>query len=414
MRFAFFTALRYLFGRSRLGATGWISLVSSIAIMVVTVALVCVMSVYNGYVAMLLEGESRNYPELMIRPRKGDKVYLDKLEGILKDTGLIHTYSPLLLTQGVLRSPKAELFADVCGIDNRYTQVVSIDSGLLEGSFAPLGAYRRAIDTIPMVLGIALAAEGATSNEPDEEDQLRLTVPRREGLINPLAPASAFIDQPVSVVGVLSAMNEHSNRIAYMPIEAVRDLLSYDANIASAIAVKVNHAMSVTEAKERLTVTLGKEYVVLNREEQQPELTSLIKTERVMVYLIMLAILTLAAFNLASSLVMLIYEKELDLRTLYMLGASPTQSAGIFAFTGLLISGIGVLVGLSLGLTLSVLQQHWGFLYSGEGINRLPFPIDIQFVDLVYILLATSLISFVSAGLPASLLWKNTIRTTKQ
>ncbi len=414
MRFAFFTALRYLFGRSRLGATGWISLVSSIAIMVVTAALVCVMSVYNGYVAMLLEGESRNYPELMIRARIGDKVHLDKLEGILKDTGLIHSYSPLLLTQGVLQSPKAELFADICGIDNRYTQVVSIDSGLQEGSFAPLVAYRSTTDAIPMVLGIALAAEGATSNESDEEDQLSLTVPKREGLINPLAPASAFINQSVRVVGVLSAMNESSNRIAYMPIDAVRDLLNYDDNIASAIAMKVSHAISVAEAKERLTATLGEEYLVLDREEQQPELTTLIKTERVMVYLIMLAILTLAAFNLASSLVMLIYEKELDLRTLYMLGASPIQSASIFAFTGLLISGIGVLVGLSLGLILSVLQEHWGFLYSGEGINRLPFPIDIQFVDLAYILLATSLISFVSASLPASLLWKNTIRTTKQ
>lgn len=403
MRFVLFTAVRYLFGRSHLGATGWISLLSSIAILVVTAALVCVLSVYNGYVSVLLSGESRNLPELMLKPRDGGLLALEPIRTKLSNSSVISAYSEILLSQGVLQNSQVELFAQVCGVDSTYTRVVSIEEGLLEGSFFSTQHYSHQGIT-PITIGIALAAEGASSSEDTHSDGLRLTFPRREGLLNPLAPASAFISQSVAVVGVLPAYNESTNRTIYMPIDTLREVLNYGLDVASAVAIKLRPGEDIAEAKRQIQELVGDNWSLLTREEQQPELTILIKTERIMVYAIMLAILVLAAFNLASSLVMLIFEKEVDIKTFYMLGASSYQVAGIFAFTGILTSTIGSLVGLLLGIVLCLLQERWGFLYSGEGINRLPFPIDIQLDDLCYVVLASVLISAMSASFPASIL----------
>lgn len=409
MRFAFFTTIKYLFGRSRLGATGWISLLSSIAIFVVTAALVCVLSVYNGYVSLLLGGENRNLPELVIKPHSGDVLEVKKVEAKLSNAPYVKTFSSILISQGLLQDAQVQLFAQVYGVDSLYPKVVDVDRELLEGRFVTLPHSEKLEQLItPVTIGIALAAEGANfGSRGEESDALSLVFPKREGLINPLAPASAFVGTEVEVVGVLPAYSELVNRSIYMPIDTLRTLLGYSEGLASVLAIELAKDVDVEKAKEDIQTVLGAEYIVQNREEQQPELTILIKTERIMVYVIMLAILTLAAFNLASSLVMLIFEKEIDIKTLYMLGASSYQTAGIFAFTGILISSIGAVLGMLFGLGLCFLQESWEFLYSGEGINRLAFPIDVKLEDMAYIVLFSVLISALSASLPASMLWRN-------
>lgn len=413
MRFALFTALKYLFGRSRLGATGWISLVSAVAICIVTAALVCVLSVYNGYVAMLVSSEADSSPDLLLRPKYGNTLAADSLSSILGSSPYVQHSTPILEAQAVLRSTHSEHATTVYGIRPDYTEVVPMQGNMASGSLLAPERYRADADTIGITIGIALAAEGADASDEDEQ-ALQLILPRREGLINPLVASSAFSTQDVIVTGVLPPYSEAVNKRIYMDAEALAGLLNYDRHTANALAIKLQDAVQADAAQSALSTLIGTGYSLLNREEQQPGLTVLIRTERIMVYLIMIAILILAAFNLGSSLVMLILEKDLDIRTLYTLGATRLQTTAIFAFTGILISSIGSVLGLILGLGISLAQAEWGFLYSGEGLSRMPFPIDIQMLDLGYTLLATAIISAISAALPASILWRRNYHVTIQ
>lgn len=403
MGFVLFTARRYLFGRSRLGATGWISLISALAIAVVTAALVCVLAVYNGYVLMLLGGEMHSYPDLLIKPREAMVFSSGEVVRKVNQTGLSRSMSGVLVTQGVLRSSAGEFVSEVYGVDSAYHSVVGIDSALLEGKF--VGAMEQRGDELyhPITIGIALAVEGLGR---EAEESLSLLFPRREGMINPLAMASAFVELPVYLGGVLPSYNEVIDRRIYTDLEGLREALNYSGDELSALAIGLRLGVSTAEAKASIGEALGDAYLVLNREEQQPELTFLIKTEKLMVYAIMCFILILAAFNLASSLAMLIMEKEQDLRSLSALGATSLQIRAVFATTGLLISSLGSLVGLLVGVVFCLLQQRFGFISSGEGLSRMPFPISLEWQDLLYIILATSVVALLSASIPPSLMAK--------
>lgn len=398
--FVAFAALRYVFSRSRLGAAGWISLISAIAIGVVTAALVCVLSVYNGYVALLLGGETHCMPELLIKPRTGSVTSGDSLVRVVERLGLAEHCSRILTTQALLRLGETEQMCEVYGVDEHYTKVLPIERSMAEGSFlSPHPA--DSLEGLSVSLGIGLYVE-ANLSEPTTDASLLL--PRREGLINPLAVASAFVQEPLYISGVLPAYNEAVNKRVYMRLSDVQTLLNYPSNRLSALCLVPRSGLTTQEVQATLQKALGESYEVQNREEQQPELTLLIKTEKLMVYVIMCFILVLAAFNLASSLAMLIMEKRADIAVLRSMGAMPRQVSMIFAATGLLVSGIGSVVGLLLGLMFCLLQQELGFIASGEGASRVVFPIELQWQDLIYILLATFVVAVVSAGIPAGLI----------
>lgn len=405
MYFALFTARRYLLGRKRLGATGWITLISAIAIAIVTAALVTVLSVYNGYVAMLLGGEKASLPELLIKPSSSSLLDMRRVDSLLRLRELTSAHSAVLSAQGVLQSSGAQFYTEVYGVDSNYTHVLAMDSAMAEGAFLErdyIPSQTSGQELSPITLGIALAVEGAVK----ESDSLgmQLLFPRREGFVNPLVAASNFVIADVYSVGVLPPYNEQINRRVYIPLEDLQGYLSYEPHQVSAVALSLRAGLEVDAVQEELSQLLGPDYKILSREEQQPELTFLIKAERVMVYLIMLFILILAAFNLASSLVMLILEKGKDLKTFRIMGASPSQIALIFSFTGFLTSGLGVAIGLIFGYLLCFVQGQYPFIYSGEGLSRMPFPIDLRWTDFASILLITTIITALSALLPLRIL----------
>ena len=178
-------------------------------------------------------------------------------------------------------------------------------------------------------------------------------------------------------------------------------MLSVPQGVVSTIALKPDRSISQTTLRRALSPVLGTKYKLLNREEQYPERTFLIKSEKIMVYLIMTFILILAAFNLSSSLVMLIIEKRKNINTLISLGAQSNKIRWIFTLTGILTSTIGSIIGLSFGLAICLFQERFALLYTGEGASQLPFPVDVQLSDLGLILIITLIVSSISAFLPS-------------
>lgn len=405
MRFALFFARRYLFAPSRMGAVGWVSGLSVVAIAVVTAALVCVLSVFNGYVAMILRGADRIDPELIVAPRSGATLSL--METPLKEALLldgIAGYSAVLKSVGMLRLGAREQMVEVYGVDERYDSEVmssSMREAAYEGRFVSSGMGANG-EEVAVGIQTALDLGLRLSSDHQEGAKPQLYFPRRKGMINPLAPASAFRSMSLVPVGVLHGQREDFDRRIFVRLDVMQELLDYTSDEASYVAVrlKAGRASDKSIMRQQLEQALGQDYKVLDREAQQPELTLLIRAERVMVYVVMLFILVLAAFNLASSLVMLVLEKRQDLLTLRAMGASTMQRSSIFAMTGALISLLGIVSGMLLGLALCYLQQTTGILQAGQGVARMAFPVEVHWGDMLLILPSALLISLTTTLLP--------------
>lgn len=392
-----FIALRYLLSRSRMGAVNWVSGLSAVAIAVVSMALVIVLSVYNGYVQLILQTTSMATPDLLIEPRYGHVYdWQDDpcLEEVLRSPDVV-AYSPVLRTLGLVRHSSGETILEVVGVGEDYWRILPEDKLVLDGSVPS--------NPTEMLIGLSLANAGL-SHSPLAE--ATLYVPKREGLINPLAPATAFRSTPVEVSGILNPIDEAHDRLAYLPIATLQNLLNYSPSTASALAIGLRSDADPSAVKKTLQSHISRDLRILERSEQHPELTFLIRTEKLMVFLIMSLILLLAAFNLASGLSMLIIEKRDDLTTLRALGLTTRSEGRIFALTGLLISFAGSLVGALLGLLVCWIQARFELIEAGNGLMTMPFPIDIKGRDLLLVLGCTAFVSCV-ISIVSLILFKN-------
>lgn len=399
MSVALFIARRYLWSRSRLGASGWISLVSTIAIAVVTAALVAVLSVYNGYVGLLQSHDDESFPPYIIRMQSGAPFSAEQLVPQIAAIQTIEAVSSILSSEGILQSSGQHYPVEVFGIDSVYRRVLPIERLVSDGLFVP-HSEGGALPSI--AIGVTLAVEGALAHV--ESPESALIFPRREGFINPLAPASAFVRRPVRVAGIIQSSSEEVNQRVYAEISVLREALGYDDTMVTALALSPQRSISESSLRAAVEPLLPAYCVLQNRQQQQPELTMLLRMEKIMVYVILLFVLVLAAFNLSSSLVMLMIEKEVDITLLRALGMRSYPISQIFAWVGVLTSIVGIGVGFVLGLSLSLGQQHFEMIGSGEGASYVPFPVQIVGADLFWIVVATGAISALSSYLPAVLL----------
>lgn len=398
MSFVRLLAVRYLFSKTSLSATRWISIISAVAIGVVTAALVCVLSVYNGYTAMILASDNDSSTEYVIREVSQKNFDATSLLNQIKSSELsdkIHT-GLVLSSQGVIEIAGEHIPLQIHGINQEYSELVPLKKHIYDGSYIE---FHHITHTPDILLGIGLLQKNSLNINLTENPKLIL--PRRQGFINPLAPASAFEECSLRISGVLKPLSEDINKSAYIDIDVLQDMLSVPQGVVSTIALKPDRSISQTTLRRALSPVLGTKYKLLNREEQYPERTFLIKSEKIMVYLIMTFILILAAFNLSSSLVMLIIEKRKNINTLISLGAQSNKIRWIFTLTGILTSTIGSIIGLSFGLTICLMQERFALLYTGEGASQLPFPVDVQLSDLGLILIITLIVSSISAFLPS-------------
>ena len=404
---SFRLALRYLFSKTRLHAVNYVTAVSALALAVVSMALVCVLSVYNGYVELILEGTEQTDAELLLRPSEGTILNLAKLpqlESSLKSAG-VASYTLLLESKGLLRAHDQQWVVDVLGIDHHFPKVFAMADSIASGKVlteAETGLPSEG-DTIPVNIGAGINLSLASSHRSSPAPDTELLFPRRLGFINPLAPSSAFTSLSVQVVGQYASLSLETDHTLYLPLPALRSALDYSPNEVSAIGLRFPSGANLSSIQAKLSKDLGSSIRVLSREEQHPDLSYLIRMEKVMTYLILLFILLLAAFNVASSLTMLLLEKQEDTRILTSLGAKPSMVGAIFRRVGFLISVLGSASGLVLGLIVCVLQQKFGLITAGVGLSLQPLPIAIHWDDLVLTFLTVTLISYLISLYPTRL-----------
>ena len=389
MNFPFYIARRYLFSKKSHNAINVISLVSVCGVMVATVALVCALSVYNGFGDLVSTLFSHFDPELKITPRYG-KVFDPADERIrqIRQLPAIELASEVLEENALVKYRERQVVGVVVkGVDDNFPRLVEIDSVLIDGRFA------LAEDVVNYAtLGIGLAS--SLGINAGFVSPLELYAPKRDERVNLANPAASFRVEYAYIGGVYR-INEQAYDENYMivPLDLARSLFHYEKEI-SALELKLKPGTDMAAAEREIQSIAGADYLVQNRFEQQEASFRMMQVEKWVTFLILCFILAIALFNIVGSLSMLMIEKKNDVRTLRNMGASEKQIRHIFLLEGWMISAFGGLIGLiALGDTAGA------FIVDA-------YPVRVVATDVLAVLLTVLGIGFLAAWYPSHYLGK--------
>jgi ABC-type lipoprotein release transport system permease subunit len=391
-------AWRYLFAKKQYNAIHIISGISAAAIGVVTAAMVCVLSVMNGFGTMVEQMFSQFDPDIRIVSTTG-KSFHDEGEAFasLRNIEGVELVSQTVEEIALLQFEDKQMPVRLHGVDSLFPTLTHIQDIITDGHYEVYdGAFDRA------VLGVGLAWQigiGARFVHP-----LQVYAPKRTAKVNMLRPDQAFNDEVCYIAGTFAVQQvKYDNEVMLVNIDLTRRLLEYAPNEVSALLVKVASDIPIKKTKQAIADCLGSEYRVLDRYEQQADFFRILRVEKLLTVLLLVFILLIASFNIIGSLSMLIIDKSADIRTLSHLGASEDMIRRIFLFEGWLVSGLGAIIGLIAGIIICLIQEHFGLLKLGSGSEYIisAYPVAVQATDIVLVACIVLVLGAIAAWIPA-------------
>ncbi len=404
MNLSFYIARRYLFSKKKHNAINVISAVSVCGVTLATLALVCTLSVFNGFQDMVATLFTAFDPELKITVRNG-KVFDGQDERILAVCALpqVEISTEVLEEHAMVQYKDRQAMATLKGVEDNFEELTAIDS-ILYGA----GRFMLSDPVVNYaVMGVELVSTLGTGIQ--FVDPLLVYVPRREGRVNISNPASSFNMDYLYSPGVVFAVNQQKYDSQYIltSLPFIRNLLDYTTEV-SAIELKLKPGSRVSAVKKEIAAMLGDEFVVQNRYEQQADVFRIMEVEKLISYIFLTFILLVACFNVIGSLSMLILDKKEDVLTLRNLGADDKLISRIFLFEGRMITLCGALFGIVLGLILCFIQQKFGVISLGGGNSFIvdAYPVSVHWQDILLILVTVVVVGFLSVWYPVRYLTK--------
>lgn len=397
-------ALRYLFSRTRLHAVNYVTALSAIAIAVVAMALVAVVGVYNGYVAMILDATAQVDADIVLKDAAGAVFDLHNLPDYRRQ--LTHAGAEAITlrleSKGLLRVGEQQWVVDAIGVDSTFAAVYPMARAAEVPTLHTAATFTdgEGIPITPIQIGASIQLPPDSSRSEQAGATAEVLFPKRLGFTNPLAPASSFQSIEAQVIGQYAPVSQEIDAAVYLPLSRLQEALDYGASQVSSIGIHLRQGISTSDFKRQVQELYSDKLKALDREEQHPDLSYLIRMEKVMTYLILLFILLLAAFNVASSLAMLLIEKEEDSRIFTALGAAPRFTQQVFRRVGLLIALTGTSIGMLLGWGLCLLQAQFGLVRSGSGMDAIALPVDVRPLDMLVIFISVTALSFLISLYP--------------
>ena len=391
-------ALRYLFSKKGHNAINIVSGISAVAVAVVTAAMICVLSVMNGFGTIVEHMFSEFDPMLLVVPAEGQTLRTDA-EPILSLYARedIEAISMQLEQTALVRYKEHQLPARVMGVDSLFTATAHIDSIITDGFYSVWdGAFERA------VLGRGLAAQ--IGMNAHFTGALHLYAPERIGRINMLRPDQSLRHEHAFIAGTFAVNQiEYDDQLMLVSLPMAQRLFGYDEYTATALRIQPKDKYPISNIQSQISKTLGSAYKVLDRYEQQADFFRILRIEKWLTILLLVFILIIASFNVIGSLSMLIIDKREDIRILSHMGADEAMIRRIFLFEGWLISSLGTLSGLVLGVLICLGQQHYGWLKLGTGSEYIisAYPVQVQIPDIALVAAIVLVLGFVAAWYPA-------------
>jgi ABC-type lipoprotein release transport system permease subunit len=391
-------AWRYLFSQKGHNAINIVSGISAAAVTVVTAAMICVLSVMNGFGALVEHMFSELDPELLVVPAEGKTLRTDTLPvASLYAREDIEAVSMQLEQTALIRYKDHQLPARVMGVDSLFVRTAHIDSVITDGYYSVWdGAFERT------VLGRGLAAQ--IGMNAHFTGALHLYAPERTGRINLLRPDQSLKHEHAFIAGTFAINQlEYDDQLLLVSLPLAQRLFCYDEHTATALRIQPKRVQNTDRYTDRiqteLAKLLGPGYKVLNRYEQQADFFRILRIEKLLTVLLLVFILLIASFNIIGSLSMLIIDKSEDIRILSHLGADERTIRWIFLLEGWFISSLGALAGLVIGIAVCLGQQYFGWLKLGSGSEYVisAYPVQVQAPDIMLVAFIVLALGFAAA-----------------
>jgi lipoprotein-releasing system permease protein len=381
-----------LFSKSKNNAINIITIIAAIGVFAGAMALFIVLSGFSGLKEFSLSFSNKYDPDLKILPKTGkyftylpeQKQKLEKIEGILISSKIIE--ERVLLSFKDKNVPSSY----IKGIDKDYLKVNAIDSALIAGVWLHQNEKQLVIgNSISRKLSIGVAGYG---------DILKVFVPR-PGKGQVTTPNEAFNSISSMVIGIYSINEELDNKYVYAPFSLAQQLLETQPNEVSAIELNLRETANENDVREQIQKIFNEKVIIKDRIQLNDKLYKMLNTENLAVYLIFTLIIIIALFNVGGAIVMAILDKKSNIKTFYNLGANQHEIKKVFLLQGTLLTFVGGVLGLLLGLIVILLQQHFHLVMITPS---LPYPVLIEFKNVLIVFFTIMILGFAASYIGAT------------
>ena len=405
MNFPFFIARRYLFSKKSTHVINVISSISVIGVAVATMALVIVLSVFNGFHDLVASLFTSFDPQLKVVPVEGKTAPSD--DPILTQIRLLPEVDVATETvedQALAIYDGKQAMVKIKGVDDNFAELSHITDILYgDGSFS-----LHAANLEYGILGIRLAQTLGIGAQWD--GYLKIYAPQKEGQLDLSNPGEGFVADSLNSPGVLFSVRQSKYDKNYIvtSIAFARNLFGQQGMLSD-LEIRLKEGSDLNAVKAEMQKIAGTKYKVLDRFEQQEDTFKIMSIEKLMAYIFLTFILVVACFNIIGSLSMLIIDKKNDVVTLPNLGANDKQITRVFLFEGRMIAVIGAVIGIGLGLLLCLLQQQYGFVRLGESEGSFivdAYPVSVHYTDVAIIFVTVIAVGWLAVWYPVRALSK--------
>ena len=399
MNFPFYIARRYLFSKKSTNAINVISGISVVGVAIATMALVVTLSVFNGFHDMIASFFTQMDPQLKVSPVKGKTVAADHpVLTRIRQLPQVDVATEVMEDQALAVYGEHQAMVQVKGVDDNYDKLTHIRE-VLEGD----GEFElHAADMNYGILGMGVAYQLGVGYSFD--GPLKVYAPRREGQLNMANLQEGFVEDELYSPGCLFSIKQgkYDKRYIITSVAFTRQLFDQQGMLSS-LELRLKPGSDFEQVKAEMKEIAGNLFDVQDRYEQQDATFRIMMIENLMAYIFLTFILVIACFNIIGSLSMLMIDKRNDVVTLRNLGASDKQIVHIFLFEGRMISAMGAVIGIAVGLLLCWLQQQYGIVRLGESEGSFvvdAYPVSVHPWDIVLVFITVLAVGFLSVWYP--------------
>ena len=391
-------AWRYLVSKKGHQAVNIISIVAVCGVVVATAALICVLSVFNGFRGLIMGKLAMLDPQVAITATMGKTINdADSVIDVVNGIPGVERAVPVIEDQALAIYAQLQTPVRLKGVPDDYNTMNGMDSVIVDGVWKLRDQVSRYA-----VVGAGPAIKLCV--RPDFFGMIRLYAPKRQGRVKIANPMGAFRSDSLFTSGIFQLQqNSYDADLIFVPLEVARQLFDYETE-ATQIEVLLSPGASENQVMQGIAGTLGDGYQVKDRLMQQREAYRLVNVEKWMAFLLLAFILVIATFNVISTLSLLIIEKDDSIATLRALGAHDRQISRIFDLQGWLITLAGAVTGVVIGLILCLCQQQFGWLrLSGDPANMIisAYPVEVQWQDVVITLALVAAVGLLTSMVTA-------------
>ncbi|WP_165734311.1 ABC transporter permease [Polaribacter sp. 20A6] len=398
MNFPLYIAKRYLFTKTGNNAINIITIIASFGVIIGSLALFIILSGFSGLRTFSYSLLDVSDPDIKITSNKGKTfLYTDEVHQALINNTSIKATSKIIEERVFLEYNDKNEIAYIKGVEESYTSITDIDSVISLGNWLDLDQPNTAVvgNGISRKLSLGVLNYGAP---------LTIMVPKPGvGFIN---PNNAFYKKDVQIVGLYSGTEEFESKFVFVSINEAKNLLNFDENQITGVEIKLKDNLDADLFSEQLQQQLGDQFKVQTKQQLNEVFYKVINTENFVSYLIFTLIVIIALFNVIGAIIMMIIDKKSNLKTLFSLGASIKEIKKVFILQGFLLTFLGMIIGLSLGILIVFIQKEFGIFMITQNFA---YPVEFRFSNLLIVIATITILGFIASKIASSRISKEFI-----